>query len=585
MKDLIPIINRLQNALSSMNQSTVLDLPQIAVVGGQSTGKSSVLESIVGKDFLPRGNGIVTRRPLLLQLIHIKNGTLEWGEFNHSPNVKFEDFSEIRREIERETERITGRNKIISPHPIGLKIFSPNVIDLTLIDLPGITKIPVGDQPPDIEHQIRDMILTYIAKPSCIILAVTAANTDLANSDALKVAMEVDPKGDRTVGVLTKMDLMDPGTDAVDMLCGKVFPLRLGYVGVVCRSQKDIQSRKALKEALKTEERFFREHPSYKKMSSHMGTPHLAKMLNSMLMHHIRDSLPDLRAKLSNLIYEYSLELSAYGDPAGSPNPEGLLVDYCSRFARTYQDMIEGKVSFEPHTPGRLQGGARLFYLFHEVFGKNLTNFDPLSGLPDAEIRTTIRNSTGPQGSLFVPEGAFELLVRKQIRKMEAPALQCVDQVYEELQSILEQCELPEMQRYPVIREKFNEVASDTLKHSLQPTNIMINNLFQIELAYLNINHPDFVGGRSAFMNVPASTQDINEEFSTLSVSSNIPDQNASDVGQRTLFSILLFNDLILWQKNKLRRACAQCNQLTILVFLVFGTRNLLLKPHKIQPH
>jgi replication fork clamp-binding protein CrfC len=89
-----------------------------------------------------------------------------------------------------------------------LRIFSPNVLTLTLVDLPGLTKVPVGDQPRDIERQIKDMLVKYISKPNAIILAVTAANTDLANSDGLKLARDVDPDGTRTIGVLTKVDLM-----------------------------------------------------------------------------------------------------------------------------------------------------------------------------------------------------------------------------------------------------------------------------------------------------------------------------------------------------------------------------------------
>lgn len=102
------------------------------------------------------------------------------------------------------------------------------MLNLTLIDLPGMTKVPVGDQPPDIEHQIRDMILTYISRETCLILAVTPANSDLATSDALKLARETDPQGLRTIGVLTKLDLMDEGTDARDILENRVFPLRRG---------------------------------------------------------------------------------------------------------------------------------------------------------------------------------------------------------------------------------------------------------------------------------------------------------------------------------------------------------------------
>jgi replication fork clamp-binding protein CrfC len=99
-----------------------------------------------------------------------------------------------------------------------LKIFSRNVVDLTLVDLPGITKIPTGDQPYDIEAKITDLVMKYITPKTAIIMAVSSANTDLANSDGLKLARKVDPLGERTIGVITKIDLMDEGTNALDLL-------------------------------------------------------------------------------------------------------------------------------------------------------------------------------------------------------------------------------------------------------------------------------------------------------------------------------------------------------------------------------
>jgi len=90
----------------------------------------------------------------------------------------------------------------ICPEPIHLKIFSPRVLTLTLVDLPGITKVPVGDQPDDIEFQVRDMCLRYISNPNSIILAVTAANTDLATSEALKLAKDVDPDGMKLISFM-----------------------------------------------------------------------------------------------------------------------------------------------------------------------------------------------------------------------------------------------------------------------------------------------------------------------------------------------------------------------------------------------
>lgn len=152
-----------------------------------------------------------------------------------------------------DTERLCGRNKDISPTPIILKVFSRNVVDLTLVDLPGMTKIPTGDQPQDIERKILDLCYAYTQPKTAIIMAVTPANQDLANSDALKLARKVDQYGERTIGVLTKIDLMDEGTNCLDILQGKVFPLKLGYIGVVCRSQKDILAGKPIKDALQAE--------------------------------------------------------------------------------------------------------------------------------------------------------------------------------------------------------------------------------------------------------------------------------------------------------------------------------------------
>ncbi len=119
-------------------------------MGSQSSGKSSVLENIVGRDFLPRGSGIVTRRPLILQLINVpadedqtaaQIAQSEWAEFHHIPNRRFTEFQDVKREIENETARIAGSNKGINRQPINLKIYSPHVLSLTLVDLPGLTKV------------------------------------------------------------------------------------------------------------------------------------------------------------------------------------------------------------------------------------------------------------------------------------------------------------------------------------------------------------------------------------------------------------------------------------------------------------
>ena len=222
------------------------------MIGSQSSGKSSVLESIVGRSFLPRGTGIVTRVPLVLTLRKVAAPAAggagagagagdapaaeEWATFAHHEDArKMTDFDAVRDEICRRTDELAGDGKGVTDAPILLTVCSPHVVDLTLVDLPGMTKVPVGDQPDDIEAQIRALCVRYAGSPGAIVLAVTAANADLANSDALLLAREVDPEGARTLGVLSKLDLMDEGTDARDVLENRVIPLRLGSVAARAR--------------------------------------------------------------------------------------------------------------------------------------------------------------------------------------------------------------------------------------------------------------------------------------------------------------------------------------------------------------
>nr|GEW77347.1 dynamin-related protein 1E-like [Tanacetum cinerariifolium] len=172
MESLIGLVNRIQIACTALGDygggdsalNSLWDaLPSVVVVGGQSSGKSSVLESIVGRDFLPRGSGIVTRRPLVLQL-HKTDGGEEYAEFGHTQRRRFTDFSLVRQEIQDETDRITGKSKQISPIPIHLSIYSPRVVNLTLIDLPGLTKVAVEGQPVTIVEDIEKMVRAYVEK-------------------------------------------------------------------------------------------------------------------------------------------------------------------------------------------------------------------------------------------------------------------------------------------------------------------------------------------------------------------------------------------------------------------------------------
>uniref|UniRef100_I1JW12 Dynamin-related protein 3A-like n=1 Tax=Glycine max TaxID=3847 RepID=I1JW12_SOYBN len=514
----ISLVNRLQDIFARVGSQSTIDLPQVAVVGSQSSGKSSVLEALVGRDFLPRGNEICTRRPLVLQLVQTKAPEDdEYGEFLHFPGRKFHDFSEIRREIQIETDREAGGNKGVSDKQIRLKIFSPNVLDITLVDLPGITKVPVGDQPSDIEARIRTMIMSYIKTPTCLILAVTPANSDLANSDALQMAGIADPDGNRTIGVITKLDIMDRGTDARNLLLGKVIPLRLGYVGVVNRCQEDIQMNRSIKDALAAEEKFFCSRSVYNSLADSCGIPQLAKRLNQILAQHIMAVLPGLRARISTSLVAVAKEYASYGEITESKAGQAaLLLNILSKYCEAFSSMVEG--NNEEISTSELFGGARIHYIFQSIFVRSLEEVDPCEDLTDDDIRTAIQNATGPKSAVFAPSVPFKVLVRRQISCLLDPSLQCARFIYDELIKISHRCMVIDLQRFPFLWKRMDEALGNFLREGLEALENMIAHLIAMELNYINTSHHNFIGGskaleiasqqtKSSMVSIPVSRQ------------------------------------------------------------------------------
>ncbi|CAJ1385196.1 unnamed protein product [Effrenium voratum] len=302
LRQLITVVDELRD----VGLSRYISLPRIAAIGTQSSGKSSLIESIVGLDFLPRGGGVVTRRPLELRLVHLNTQEFQedqaWAVFENIGDKKYTNFDDVRKEIERQTDAVAGTNKGIVNDPIVLTVYATGAPDLTLIDLPGVTRVPLkgSDQVEDIEKITRDMTLHYIKDPRTIILAVIPANQDMSVSDALQLARQVDPQGIRSIGVITKIDIMDQGTDAVKMLRGEDIPLRLGYVGVKMRNQQDISTSKPVKISLKEEREWFESHRLYSKLPPGLvGMDTLTGKLTTILFKHIRRFLPEIKKEIN----------------------------------------------------------------------------------------------------------------------------------------------------------------------------------------------------------------------------------------------------------------------------------------------
>ncbi|KAI8097931.1 P-loop containing nucleoside triphosphate hydrolase protein [Gilbertella persicaria] len=253
----------IRSILMSIDHNETLKLPSIVVIGSQSSGKSSVLEAIVGHEFLPKGSNMVTRRPIELTLIHTPNQEEEYGEF---PNLE-----------------------CVSDKPIELRVYSPNVPDLTLIDLPGYIQIANRNQPETLKHKIEDLCEKYIRGPN-IILAVCSANVDLANSPALKASRKWDPLGLRTIGVITKMDLVPPQVGAA-ILRNTDYSLHLGYIGVVCKAPDNLSEENMTHALIKNEEAYFRSHLLFNQRDIQVGTATLRHKLMNVLEQSMGKSL------------------------------------------------------------------------------------------------------------------------------------------------------------------------------------------------------------------------------------------------------------------------------------------------------
>ncbi|GER48675.1 dynamin-like protein [Striga asiatica] len=516
MENLISLVNRLQRACTALGDHgeenalpTLWDaLPSIAVVGGQSSGKSSVLESVVGKDFLPRGSGIVTRRPLVLQLHRIDEGR-EYAEFGHLPRKRFTDFAAVRKEISDETDRETGRTKQISTVPIYLSIYSPNVVNLTLVDLPGLTKVAVEGQPDSIVMDIENMVRSYIEKPNCIILAISPANQDLATSDAIKISREVDPKGERTFGVLTKIDLMDKGTDAVDILEGRAYKLQFPWIGVVNRSQQDINKNVDMIAARRREREYFAQTPEYKHLAHRMGSEHLGKVLSKHLEAVIKSRIPGLQSLINKTIIELESELSRLGKPIATdagvsfsavPGKLYMIMEICRIF-----DGI-----FKEHLDGVRPGGDKIYNVFDNQLPAALKRLQFDKHLAMENVRKLITEADGYQPHLIAPEQGYRRLIETALITIKGPAEAAVDAVIQRsngmvllvcllgmdrlVHAILKELvhksinETVELKQYPSLRVEVGNAAVEALDRMKEESKKATLQLVEMENSYLTVD-------------------------------------------------------------------------------------------------
>ncbi|XP_067672963.1 interferon-induced GTP-binding protein Mx1-like [Haliotis asinina] len=490
VRPLIDLVDRLRG----YGLDRDINLPAVAVIGDQSAGKSSVLEAISGVQ-LPRGTGIVTRCPLEMRMKHSEDedtweGKIMYKDKHDVPHVAVilnrESVGDLVRKAQKE---MTDGAKGISDELITLEVTSSDVPDLTVIDLPGIARNAVEGQPIDIEARIKNMIRRYIGRQETIILAVLQCNVDIATCEALKMAKEFDDEGGRTLGVLTKPDLLDKGaeTSVMRILNNMEFTLSKGYIIVKCRGQEAVSEGQSLKQALDVEEDFFKSHRHFSSLRpSQWGVPNLSSRLSRELKRHIKKLLPELKEDVRRKLLDTERKLHELGEdpPQTASEKRQMALMMVTEFINITIALTTGQRCDDPKYPptiNNLYSSARRAFtcLYGTILAEQPdTNKQSLRN----ELQQRMEDSRGREFCNFL--GKFELVesyAREYIAKLEQPALQCFDDVHRSTMTVLKILAEKCFEKFPDFAERAKEVIMKTRKQTQEECKEEILRYFKME--------------------------------------------------------------------------------------------------------
>ncbi|KAL4598915.1 hypothetical protein ACB092_11G091600 [Castanea dentata] len=325
------------------------------------------------------------------------------------------------------------------------------------------------------------MVRSFIEKPNCIILAISPANQDLATSDAIKISREVDPKGERTFGVLTKIDLMDKGTDAVDMLEGRSYKLQFPWIGVVNRSQADINKSVDMIAARRREHEYFANSPEYRHLANRMGSEHLGKMLSKHLETVIKSRIPGLQSLINKTINELEGELSRLGKPIASDAGGKLymIMEICRNFDQVFKEHLDGVRS----------GGEKIYSVFDNQLPAALKRLQFDKHLSMENVRKLITEADGYQPHLIAPEQGYRRLIESSLVTIRGPAEAAVDAVHAILKDLVHKAmaETMELKQYPTLRVEVGTAAIDSLDRMRGESKKATLQLVDMECCYLTV--------------------------------------------------------------------------------------------------
>ncbi|XP_051869301.1 interferon-induced GTP-binding protein Mx3-like [Pristis pectinata] len=468
--------------MRSMGVDKEVSLPTIVVVGDQSSGKSSVLE-MLSEISLPRGNGIATRCPLELKLKKVE-GRKPWkGQISYKQFVKtLDDPTQLEAEILK-AQDVLAENKSISSELISVLVESTVAPDLTLIDLPGIVRVAVGNQPQDIGEKTRKLIKNYIEKKETIILVVIPCTVDIATTEALKLAQEVDPDGQRTLGVLTKPDLIDEGTEKeiIKIIENNVIPLKKGYILVKCRGQKKLNITASA--AMEEEKAFLQNNEFFRPLleKGFASFKHLSDKLTSELIQQIMTQLPVIENEIREKIIEVKIQQEKLGtitpeeDEAKSVILNYKVLSYCEEIA----NLVAGDYQKDYENGLKICDYSR--HLFSEWYGRLESEKVKFNEEAITKVKHHEKNSKGRELPGFTKYRIFETIVREHIQKLLAPALQLMKELADKTHTIFNKIGLEHFGAFPNLLRTTKDIIAVVRQMQEQGAEQMLRMHFKME--------------------------------------------------------------------------------------------------------
>ncbi|KAL4094649.1 hypothetical protein PRIC1_010307 [Phytophthora ramorum] len=349
---------KLIDKLRDIGLGQYVELPQIAVMGDTSSGKSSLLSALSGVSF-PSSDQLTTRCPTQLVLSRadtfrgsvrlVRFQSVSTGGDNSSDDGEEKEdlqrLEDVPDAITRLTKKLVDEGQYISDDQIVIEMSGPDLPNLTLTDLPGLVRTVGDHEDQSIIPRVRQMVDRYMQQERTVIIAVVPANVDMHNTEILQAAQEADPNGTRTIAVVTKVDLVDAGAELAvhELLLNKKKRMHLGYHAVKCRSQRELTKGTSIEKGVVNELTFFGQHEYWQRLPPHLwGVPRLSERLVSILQDNIRRSLPKVITEISCLISETHKALSELGTPLESPVAQR---QQFSKWADQYLRLIEAAMS------------------------------------------------------------------------------------------------------------------------------------------------------------------------------------------------------------------------------------------------